>query len=75
MGIDEYNKDLGDQNRKYVEIWSNKDFGDFLLLGDLHLMVIKEIIGNISSTAQHSRDEVVPSRSCLISNKFLAWTT
>ena len=43
-------------------------------LGDIHLMAIKEIIGNISSGAQHSKDEVVSSRSYLLANKFLAWT-
>ena len=30
MEIGEHNKDFGDQNHKYMEIWSNKDFGDFL---------------------------------------------
>ena len=29
-------------NHKYMEIWSNKDFGNFFLLSDLHLMAIKE---------------------------------
>ena len=29
-------------SHKYMEIWSNKDFGSFFLLSDLHLMAIKE---------------------------------
>ena len=66
--------EIGNQNHNYMEIWRNKLWRTYCCLGDLHHMATKETIGNTSLGIQHSRDVVVPSRSCLLPNKFIAWT-
>ena len=57
------------QSLATITIWSlATPYG----MGDLLLMATNMIIGNISLSVQHSRDEVAPSYSCLLANRFLA---
>ena len=64
-GINQEEKITSDNN--YMVTWR-------LALGDHDRMATRRIIGSTFSSAQHSKAEVKPSFSCLLANKFLAWS-
>ena len=61
---------LDDHN--HMEMGDRRTLAMPYCIGDLLLMATIKTTGNISSSVQHSRDEVMPSHSCLLTNKFLA---
>ena len=59
---------LGNHNHK--EIGDRRTLEISHCIGDLLQTANMEITGNISSSVQHSKDEVMPSHSCLLANRF-----
>ena len=82
MEIDEHNKGFNENNtmatssclgnQNHMEMGDHKTLAIPHYIGDLFLRATSRTTNNIFSSVQHSRDEVVPSYSCLLANKLLA---
>ena len=80
MEIGEQNNCFGENNtmatfhylndHNHMEMSNHRTLAISHYIGDILLMATNRTTGNISSSVQHSKDDVVSFYSCLLANKF-----